>query len=149
VPFVLIEIARSRQRSPRQRALISSSRNERDADSYEPVPAARYSLGQASVSRSGAKQCISYSPWLSGKVLACGWLGVAAASVWARRAPVPPSQAVSVAIQWLWSFSRLCVAATRRHSDNAAARPRRWNRLILPLNLICANTGSTVAFRCL
>ena len=46
------------------------------------------------------------------------------------------SQAV-LAIQWLWSLSRLWVAVTSRHSDCAAARPLRMNRSIRRLYLIC------------
>ena len=87
--------------------------------------------------------------WLSGKPLTCRWLCGAAVPGLRRGVRCQLSQPVSAAIQWLWSFIRLCVAATSRHSDNAAVRPRRWKRLILRLNLICANTGSTVDFRCL
>ena len=87
--------------------------------------------------------------WLSGKVVAPGWLGGADGMDLCRRGLSWVSHSVSAAIQWLWSFMRLCVAATSRHSDNAAVRPLRWKRLILRLNLICANTGSTVDFRCL
>ena len=43
-----------------------------------------------------------------------------------------PCQAV-LAIQWLWSLSRLWVAATNRHSDCAAALPLRMNRSIAPV----------------
>ncbi len=42
-----------------------------------------------------------------------------------------------LAIQWLWSLSRLWVAATNRHSDCAAALPLRMNRSIRRLYLIC------------
>ena len=42
-----------------------------------------------------------------------------------------------LAIQWLWSFSRLWVAVTNRHSDCAAALPRRMNRSMCRLYLIC------------
>jgi hypothetical protein len=48
----------------------------------------------------------------------------------------PACQAV-FAIQWLWSFSRLCVALTNRHSDCAAALPLRMNRSMCRLYLIC------------
>ena len=60
----------------------------------------------------------------------------------------PPYQAV-LAIEWLWSFRRLWVAAISRHSDRAAARPLRWKRSNLRLCLICPNTGSMLcrAFR--
>jgi hypothetical protein len=53
-----------------------------------------------------------------------------------------------LAIQWLWSLSRLCVAVTNRHSDCAAALPLRMNRSMRRLYLICPNTGSIVIFRC-
>jgi len=89
------------------------------------------------------------SPWLSGKVVASWWLGGAEGMDLCRRGLSWVSHPVSAVIQWLWSFMRLWVAATSRHSDNAAVRPLRWNLLILRLNLICANTGSTVDFRCL
>ena len=48
----------------------------------------------------------------------------------------PVCQAV-LAIQWLWSLSRLCVALTNRHSDCAAALPLRMNRSMRRLCLIC------------
>ena len=44
---------------------------------------------------------------------------------------------------WLW------VAVISRHSERAADFPRRWKRSILRLCLVCANTGSTIALRCL
>ena len=50
-------------------------------------------------------------------------------------------------VQWRWSFSRLCVAVTNRHSDCAAARPLRMNRLMCRLYLIWPNTGSIVILR--
>ena len=58
-------------------------------------------------------------------------------------------QAIAGLIQWACSFSRLWVAAWNRHSERAAALPRRWKRRNPRLNLFCANTGSTVALRCL
>jgi hypothetical protein len=60
--------------------------------------------------------------------------------VWAL-SPVPVGQAVAV-IQWLWSFSRLWVAAMSRHSARAAALPLRLKRLQPRLCLICPKTGS-------
>jgi hypothetical protein len=42
---------------------------------------------------------------------------------------------------------RLWVAATRRHSDCAAALPRLRNRVIPRLYLICPNTGSMLRRR--
>jgi hypothetical protein len=41
-----------------------------------------------------------------------------------------------LAIQWLWSFRRLWVAVTNRHSDYTAARPLGMSRSILRLCLI-------------
>ena len=64
-----------------------------------------------------------------------------------RGLPVGPSQA-GLAIQWVWSLSRLCVAVTNRHSECAADLPRRMNRSMCRLCLICPNTGSIVIFRC-
>ncbi len=58
-----------------------------------------------------------------------------------------PFQAPAVAIWRLWSFSRLCVAVISRHSDLAAALPRRWKRSIRRLNFVCPNTGSIIAWR--
>jgi len=58
-------------------------------------------------------------------------------------------QAIAGSIQWLCSFIRLWTAAWRRHSERTAGLPRRWNRRKPRLNLFWANTGSTVAFRCL
>jgi hypothetical protein len=57
-------------------------------------------------------------------------------------------QAAAAAIWCLWSLRRLWVAVIRRHSESAADRPRRWNWLIRRLCLVCAKTGSTIAFRC-
>ena len=64
----------------------------------------------------------------------------------ACRSRGPVCQA-GVAIQWLWSLNRLWVAVISRHSDCAAARPRRMNRSMCRLYLICPNTGSIVIFR--
>ena len=58
-----------------------------------------------------------------------------------------PRCQAGVAIQWLWSLSRLWVAATSRHSDRAADLPLRVNRSMCRLYLICPNTGSIVIFR--
>ena len=52
-----------------------------------------------------------------------------------------------LAIQWLWSLSRLWVAVTNRHSDCAAALPLRMNRSMCRLYLICPYTGSIVILR--
>jgi hypothetical protein len=54
---------------------------------------------------------------------------------------------VAGAIQWLWSFRRLWVAAISRHSDRAAALPRRRKRVIPRLCLICPKTGSMLCRR--
>jgi hypothetical protein len=56
-------------------------------------------------------------------------------------------QAAAAAIWCLWSLRRLWVAVISRHSESAADRPRRWNWLMRRLCLVCANTGSTIAFR--
>ena len=56
-------------------------------------------------------------------------------------------QAPAAAIRWLWSFNRLWVAVIRRHSARHADLPRRRKRVMPRLNLICPNTGSTVAWR--
>ena len=61
--------------------------------------------------------------------------------------PTRLSQA-GLAIQWVWSLSRLCVAVTNRHSECAADLPLRMNRSMWRLCLICPNTGSIVIFRC-
>ena len=63
-----------------------------------------------------------------------------------RRRPSAVSQAVLM-VQWLWSLSRLCVAVTNRHSDQAADRPLRMKRSMCRLYLIWPNTGSIVIFR--
>ena len=55
----------------------------------------------------------------------------------ARRSKVTPVCQAVLAIQWLWSLSRLCVAVTNRHSDCAAALPLRMNRSMCRLCLIC------------
>ncbi len=61
-----------------------------------------------------------------------------------RRLTFPRKRAVGAAccqavfaIQWLWSFRMLWVAATSRHSDCAAALPLRMNRSMRRLCLIC------------
>jgi hypothetical protein len=61
----------------------------------------------------------------------------------------PTAHAIAGFIQWLWSLSRLWIAAWNRHSERAGALPRRWNRRKPRSNMFCAKTGSTVAFRCL
>jgi hypothetical protein len=53
-------------------------------------------------------------------------------------------QAAAGAVWWRWSLTRLCVAAIGRHSERQADLPRRWKRSIRRLNLVWANTGSTV-----
>jgi hypothetical protein len=58
----------------------------------------------------------------------------------------PNLSQAGVAIQWLWSLSRSWVAVTNRHSDCAAALPRRMNRSTRRLYLICPYTGSTLTF---
>ncbi len=67
----------------------------------------------------------------------------------AARGTAAIDQAPAGAIEWLWSLRRLWIATWNRHSERAAALPRRWKRRKPRLNLFCANTGSTVAFRCL
>ena len=81
------------------------------------------------------------------------------AGFWARRRgaglavvrsdwpPSRPFQAPVAAIWWLWSFNRLWVAASNRHSESTAERPRRRKRWNPRLCLTCPNTGSTVAIR--
>jgi hypothetical protein len=65
----------------------------------------------------------------------------------ARGRPPPPSQAVTAARRWVWTFRRLWVAAMSRHSDRQAARPRRWKRLVRRLNFSWPKTGSMVPCR--
>ena len=57
------------------------------------------------------------------------------------------SQAAFGAVVCRQSFSRLCAAVVRRHSDRAAALPRRWKRSKRRLNLVSAKTGSTMTWR--
>jgi len=66
-----------------------------------------------------------------------------------RRGGLPgaPVQGPGEAAWWLWSFSRLWVAAVSLHSQRTADLPRRPNRSIPRLCLIWPNTGSTVAWR--
>jgi hypothetical protein len=59
----------------------------------------------------------------------------------------PPSQAGIGAVVCRQSLSRLCVAAISRHSDRAAALPRRWKRSQRRLNLVSAKTGSIMPWR--
>jgi hypothetical protein len=58
-----------------------------------------------------------------------------------------PTQAGAAAKVCRWSFSRLWVAAIRRHSERAAPRPLRLKRWIRRLALIWAKTGSTMHWR--
>jgi hypothetical protein len=46
-------------------------------------------------------------------------------------------------VQWLWSFSRLCVAVTNRNSDCPADLPLRMNRSMCRLYLICPRRATT------
>ena len=57
------------------------------------------------------------------------------------------SQAAIGAAVCRQSFKRLWVAVISRHSERQAARPRRWKRSILRLNLVSAKTGSIIAVR--
>jgi hypothetical protein len=70
--------------------------------------------------------------WLAGEVWGGRWGAVGLRS--------PPDQPVAADIEWLWSFRRLWVAAISRHSESAAALPRRWKRSILRLYLVCPKT---------
>jgi len=54
---------------------------------------------------------------------------------------------VTAPVKCLWSLTRLCVAAIRRHSDRQAALPRRWKRPMPRLNLVWAKTGSIMVWR--
>jgi hypothetical protein len=56
-------------------------------------------------------------------------------------------QALAAAVVARQSLSRLWVAVISRHSERQAARPRRWKRSILRLNLVSAKTGSIIAVR--
>jgi hypothetical protein len=58
------------------------------------------------------------------------------------------AQAPAACRVWRWSLSRLWVAAIRRHSERAAARPLRLKRSMRRLVLIWANTGSTIHCLC-
>lgn len=58
-------------------------------------------------------------------------------------------QAVASAVWCLWSFSRLWVAVISRHSERQAALPRRLKWSARRLCLVCAKTGSIIAWRCL
>jgi hypothetical protein len=71
--------------------------------------------------------------------------GVSAEVVRGGRRAAP--QAGIGAVVWRQSFSRLCVAAIRRHSDLAADLPRRWKRSQRRLNLVSAKTGSIMPWR--
>jgi hypothetical protein len=59
--------------------------------------------------------------------------------------PRPDTTAGTLAAQF--HPRRLWVAVISRHSERAADLPRRWKRSIRRLNLVCANTGSTIALR--
>lgn len=88
-----------------------------------------------------------FSPWLSGKGSRGG---TNPPDLWMRlRWLAAIDQAIAGSIQWLCSFRRLWTAACNRHSERTADLPRRWKRRNPRLNLFCANTGSTVALRCL
>jgi hypothetical protein len=56
-------------------------------------------------------------------------------------------QAVAAAVLWRQSLRMLWVAASSRHSDLAAERPRRWKLSAPRLCLIWPKTGSIVAWR--
>ena len=56
-------------------------------------------------------------------------------------------QAAAGAVVWRQSLRRLCAALVSRHSDRAAARPRRKKRSTPRLNLMSANTGSIMPWR--
>jgi hypothetical protein len=56
-------------------------------------------------------------------------------------------QAAAGAMLCRQSFRRFPVAVMRRHSDRAAARPRRKKRSARRLNLVSAKTGSIICWR--
>jgi hypothetical protein len=151
--------------------VVHSVPQPRDKPTPRPQPSLRQGLGPAQ-SRFRLLEPLNYDPaihksassnsrrspprslgfcsprWLSGKGIRRPWRpGAFRRSPWllaAARVAEHPFQAVAVAIWWLWSFRRLCVAAISRHSDRTADRPRRWNRSIFRLNFTCANTGSII-----
>ena len=55
---------------------------------------------------------------------------------------------VAIARLGCQSLRRLWVAVISRHSALQAHRPLRWNLSIRRLYLVCANTGSMIAWRC-
>jgi hypothetical protein len=59
----------------------------------------------------------------------------------------PGPQAPAGAKPLRWSFSRLWVAAMRRHSERTAARPLRLKRPARRFCLMSAKTGSTITWR--
>lgn len=61
--------------------------------------------------------------------------------------PLGCPQALAVAIWCRWSFVRLCVAISNRHSVRTAVLPRLLNRTTPRLCRVCPNTGSTISIR--
>jgi hypothetical protein len=116
----------SNQRSPR-----SPRHAVARALTHQASPASIRALGILTPHRWPARR----PGTLSGKPLTVGGSAEPPCRVCVGVVRCQLSQPVSAAIQWLWSFIRLCVAATSRHSDNAAVRPRRWKRLILRFEL--------------
>jgi hypothetical protein len=53
----------------------------------------------------------------------------------------------AIAALWRQSLSTLWAALVSRHSDLAAPLPRRRKRSTRRLNLVSANTGSTIVWR--
>jgi hypothetical protein len=109
-------------------------------------PGATTGSSVESVARCWSRQT-RFSPWLSGKPggrVGSWMLGQVSSGDWPGAGSDRHPRAV---IWWLWSFIRLWVAVMSRHSDSAADLPRRWNRVMRRLNLICPNTGSIVALR--
>jgi hypothetical protein len=60
----------------------------------------------------------------------------------------PAGYPVAIARLCCQSLRSLWVAVISRHSARQAQRPRRWNLSIRRLCLVCANTGSMIAWRC-
>src|SRR3954454_1812360 len=77
---------------------------------------------------------------------ACG-VAALALDLGERSARMGSGPQAAVGAVWRQSLSRLWAALASRHSDLAAALPRRRKRSMRRLNLVSAKTGSTITWR--
>ena len=97
----------------------------------------------------GRTVAAAFAWWLSrkGRCVRFAWLVRAGRATRLRRRAAAALSGAGGLEWWVWSLRRLWVAVISRHSERAAALPRRWKRSMPRLNLVCPKTGSIMTLR--